>query len=215
MPKNLGVISDGKDTPTKDYADAHGPVTDVQVNGTSVLNNGVANIPQGTAYDRGVFLLATTSDFKSGQSTARVVTPAGQDRSIFYGLAKAAGDSTQSASSNAAGVYTEDAKSKISDMLNAPVSVSGSTPTITAKSGVQYICGEVSTLAITVPKSGCFDVVFDSGSTATVLSFTLPTGYTKEWANGFDDTALDANTTYEINIMIVGTKCLGVACAWA
>ena len=100
--------------------------------------------------------------------------------------------------------------SKISDMLNAPVSVSGTTPSITALAGIQYICGEVSTLDITLPASGCVDVVFESGSTPTVLTVTPPTGMTMKWANGFDPSSLDANTTYEINIM----NGLGVAVSW-
>ena len=95
-------------------------------------------------------------------------------------------------------------------MLNAPVSVSGSTPTITALPGIQYICGEVATLDITLPASGCIDVVFQSGSTATVLTVTPPTGVTVRWANSFDPTALEADTTYEINVC----DGLGVAGAW-
>jgi hypothetical protein len=69
-------------------------------------------------------------------------------------------------------------------------------------------------LDITLPASGCIDVVFESGSTATVLTITPPTGMTVEWANGFDSTALEANMLYELNIKMVGTKCLGVAGAW-
>ncbi|MBQ1554305.1 MAG: hypothetical protein IIZ68_02480 [Clostridia bacterium] len=137
--------------------------------------------------------------------------PSGQHRSAFYGLAKAAGDSTQSASSNAVGTYTEAAKSAISQMLSAPETVSGSTPSITAKPGVQYICGEVSTIDITVPESGIIDVIFESGSTPAVLTVTPPTGKTMKWAGGFDPTSLEANTTYEINIM---NGCLGVGAAW-
>jgi hypothetical protein len=104
-------------------------------------------------------------------------------------------------SSNAVGNYTESAKSAISQMLNGSVSVSGSTPSITALPGVQYICGECATLSITTPASGIVDIVFESGSTPTVLTVTPPTGMAMKWANGFDPTALDANTTYEINVM--------------
>ncbi len=99
------------------------------------------------------------------------------------------------------GVYTEAAKSAISQMLDAPETVSGSTPSITAKAGVRYICGECATLDITTPASGIVDVVFTSGSTPTVLTVTPPTGMTMKWANGFDPTSLEANTVYEINIM--------------
>lgn len=96
----------------------------------------------------------------------------------------------------------------------AVINVSSSTPSITAVADTQYICGEVSTLDITLPASGIVDVVFESGSTPTVLTITPPTGMTVEWANGFDSTALEADTLYELNIKMVGTKCLGVAGAW-
>ena len=95
-------------------------------------------------------------------------------------------------------------------MLDAPETVSGSTPSITAKAGVRYICGEVSTLTIVVPASGIIDVVFTSGSTATVLNITPPSGKTVTWANGFDPTSLEANTVYELNIM----DCKGVVGTW-
>ena len=108
------------------------------------------------------------------------------------------------------GVYPEAQKSAISTMLNGPVTVSGTTPSITALPGIQYICGECATLDIALPASGCIDVVFQSGSTPTVLTVTPPTGVTVKWANGFDPTALEANATYEINIM----NGLGVAVSW-
>lgn len=199
------------------------PVTDVQVNGTSILQDGVANVPVADAITPGVVKVINTYGLDVGTSGQHAnyirivpapnnrikcsdgyynpVTTSIQHASTFYGLAKAAGDSTQSASSNTVGAYTESAKSAISEMLNGSVSVSGSTPSITALPGVRYVCGECSTLDITVPASGVIDVVFDSGSTATVLTITPPTGQTVKWANGFDPTSLDANTTYEINIM--------------
>lgn len=207
------------------------PATDIQIDGTSIINNNIANIPKATESGLGVVKVspgnglkmneqgailisaADSSDVKLGTASQKPIVPSYQHMAAFYGLAKAAG-SDEKNSVLPAGQYTETAKSKISNMLNAPVSVSGTTPIITAMAGVQYVCGEVSTLAITIPESGCFDVVFESGSTATVLTFTLPTGYTLEWANGFDDTSLDADTTYEINIKVVGMKCLGVAGSW-
>ena len=92
-----------------------------------------------------------------------------------------------------------------------PETISGSTPSITAKAGVRYICDECSTLDITVPSSGIIDVVFQSGSTPTVLTVTPPTWMTMKWANGFDPTSLEANTVYEINIM---DGCYGVVGTW-
>ena len=204
------------------------PVQDVQVNGVSVLQNGVANVPIASvdvfgatkiargkglykASDDGIGLYpATDAQVKQGNDNAFALTSNKTYEIAFYGLAKAAGDRTQSASSNAVGTYTDSAKSAISTMLNGPVTVSGTTPSIAALSGIQYVCGEVSTLDITLPASGCVDVVFTSGSTPTVLTVTPPTGVTVKWANGFDPTALEANTTYEINIK----DGLGVAASW-
>ena len=228
------TITDKNGTTTATVTDGTTPtahVTDVQVNGTSILNNGVANIPKAasstfglikTGSANGIYVnadgeayvaCAPSSQIKAGENMYRPITPFKQHESTFYGLAKSAGDSTQSASKNAVGTYTETALSKISDMLNAPVSVSGSTPSITAKSGVQYVCGECSTLSVTAPASGCIDVRFTSGSTATVLTVTsAKTGVTAiKWANGFDPTSLDANTVYEINIL---DGEYGVAAAW-
>jgi len=201
------------------------PVDDVQVNGTSIVENGIANVPVASNATLGVvksrvgdngiqifgngFLgtyVASDNDVKNGIHSYRPIAPNREHSATFYGLAKAAGDTSQSASSNAVGNYTEDAKSKISEMLGGSVSVSGTTPTIVAKSGIRYVCGEVATLDFTPSEKGICDVVFTSGATATVL--TVPS--TIKWANGFDPTSLDANTTYELNIM----DGLGVACAW-
>lgn len=205
------------------------PVQDVQVNGVSVLSGGVANVPVATqnsigvsavANDLGIGITGTTSKLyinkagsiyvKGSTDQYRPIVPYNQHESTFYGLAKAAGDTTQSFSSNTVGNYTDAAKSAISQMLNGSVAVTGTTPTITALPGIRYVCGEVATLDITLPASGIVDVVFESGSTATVLTVTPPTGQTVKWANGFDPTALETNTTYEINI----ADGLGVAASW-
>ena len=191
-------------------------VTDVQVNGTSILDaeTRVAKLPniipngglEVNALNNIAIVRATNNEIKAGSGLSKPIVPYNQHQSTFYGLAKAAGDTTQSASSNAVGAYTEDAKSKIHDMLDAPVTVSGTDPVITAKSGVRYVCGECATLTFTPPASGICDVTFTSGATATVL--TLPS--TVRWANDFDPTSLETNTTYELNIM----NGLGVAVAW-
>ena len=221
---NLEYVAD-----TKTYVDQSipsVPVQDVQVNGTTILNQGVANVPLASSSAPGAVVVtdytyglamrndgnirvynANANQVKAGIEEYRPIVPLRQDSSVFYGLAKASGDSTQASSSNSVGKYTETAQSKISDMLNAPVSVSGSTPSITGKSGIRYVCGTCSTLSITPPASGCIDVVFTSGSTATVL--TVPN--TVKFPAWFDPTSLDANTTYEINIL---DGEYGVVCKW-
>lgn len=74
--------------------------------------------------------------------------------------------------------------------------VTGSTPSITGVANTLYICGECSTLSITPPESGMIDVIFESGTTPTVL--TLGTGIVcPDW---FDSTSLEADTIYELNV---------------
>ena len=206
---------------------------DVQIDGTSILSNGVANIPRAVNNgDYGVVKLGATSngigvhnttklayiisadstDSKQGVAQNNPVAPIRQHLSVFYGLSKVAGEDL-AGDTVTAGQYPEKSLSAISQMLNAPVTVSGSTPSITAKSGVRYICGEVSTLTIVVPASGDVEVIFESGSTATVLTVTPPTGVTAvNWANGFDPTSLDANTRYDL-IFTDGEW--GLAASWA
>lgn len=114
---------------------------DVQVNGTSVVSNGVASIPiailtnvQGegqyglvkinssngiTISSDGCLSVSRADErqYKNANNNYLMVTPYGQHMAAFYGLAKAAGDTTQSASSNAVGTYTEEAKAAIWNML--------------------------------------------------------------------------------------------------
>lgn len=170
-------------------------VTDVQVNGTSVVSSNVANIAT-----------ATTAQVKAGTSTQRPLAPGHQHEAAFYGLAKAAGDTTQANSANAVGEYTETAQSKISEMLDKPVAVSGTTPSITGKAGIRYVCGEVSTISITPPASGTCEVQFTSGTTPAVLTATGVT-----WPEWFDATALEANRIYDLLIIDAS---LGMVMSW-
>lgn len=112
------------------------PVEDVQINGTSILQDGVANVPIASSSDLGVVrsrvgdngiqilsngylgtYVASDSDIKNGIHSYRPISPNRQHAAAFYGLAKAAGDTTQSQSSNAVGTYTEEAKISIQKML--------------------------------------------------------------------------------------------------
>ena len=92
------------------------PVEDVQINGTSILSNGMANVPLASTRVYGVLMAVRDEDAKSGLSTARAVTPARQEKSAFYGLAKAAG-ADMASSSNPVGTYTDEAKVAIQKML--------------------------------------------------------------------------------------------------
>jgi len=195
-------------------------VDDVQVNGTSVVNNGVANIPIAgentigvvkVAYgSQGLYVHSTTNQLiiskasdanvKTGTEQMKPIVPYNQHMSVFYGLAKAAGDTTMSSSSNAVGTYTDSAKASIKAMLGivdgstGTVDISGAAPSITAVENTRYVCGEVSTLSFTPAASGICIVRFTSGSTATVL--TVPN--TVKFPEWFDSTELETNTIYEI-----------------
>ena len=115
---------------------ANSAVTDVKLNGTSIVSSGSANIPvagangqlgvcsidsyygiQANSSGRIYISAATTDNVKGGTYGFNPIVPSHQHEATFYGLAKAAGDSTQSASSNSVGIYTEDAKIKIQKML--------------------------------------------------------------------------------------------------
>lgn len=146
-----------------DYFEDHPTVQDVQINGTSVVQDGVANVPYasdtagvaktGTKY--GIKLLSNTDPtlavdsanlgmIKSPDafqtSAYHPISPKNQHQAVFYGFAKAAGDTTQSASSNAVGIYTEDAKSAIQAMLGVS-SIVGTVEGATASTS--YSIGDV------------------------------------------------------------------------
>ena len=112
-------------------------VDDVQIDGTSILNNGAANIPvagpnqlgvlkvgSGT---RGVNVSSTTDELqinfatavliKSGVNTYCPITPKYVDAAAFYGLASAAGKSMSSVSGATVGVYPDEQKQAIQKML--------------------------------------------------------------------------------------------------
>ena len=91
------------------------------------------------------------------------------------------------------------------DMVGSVVTVSGTTPVITAASGVRYVCGEITTLDFTPCATGICDVVFASGSTPTVV--TLPS--TVKFPDG--SFTAEANKTYEINIL---DGVYGVVMSW-
>ena len=197
-----------------------GTVTDVQVAGQSVVTDGVANVPiakldtigvvrllkngginlSGDDGSRLYIVCSGSNEMKTGTNYYKPVVPGHQHESTFYGLAKAAGADEKN-STLPVGQYTDTAKAAIKAMLDITgecqtVTVTGTTPTITATQNTRYVCGEVTTLDFTPSASGICDVIFQSGATATVL--ILPsTVILPSW---FDATALEANMTYEISI---------------
>ena len=115
-------------------ASGGGDVTDVQIGGTSILDEqGVANIPYGTNAVRGVvvgnesnglyflngipyFVHSPEASYK-GNSSQRAVTIQGKHYAAFYGLAKAAGADMENVSGATVGVYPDAQKIAIQKML--------------------------------------------------------------------------------------------------
>ena len=97
---------------------------DVQVNGTSVLNNGVANVPISGSY--GLITAANDNEIKikcaglartkAGTNAYEPIVASHQHEAAFYGLAKAAG-ADMASSNNSVGTYTDAAKGAIQNML--------------------------------------------------------------------------------------------------
>ena len=112
----------------------NGTVSDVKVNGSSVVTSGVANVPVGGQNTFGVFkagggsygidlsngtiITAPAGDahIKAGSQAYRIIAPSRQHLAAFYGLAKAAGHDEKN-SANSVGTYTDEAKAAIQTML--------------------------------------------------------------------------------------------------
>ena len=197
------------------------PVEDVQIDGTSVVTDKVAEIPiasdtqvgmvkilsqYGIAINKnsGNYLFlnsASSTDIKGESMAYKAIAPYRQHESVFYGLAKAAG-ADEKDSTLPVGQYTDSAKTAIKNMLGVidgggtiSETVTGTDPTITAQNNFRYMCGELYTLNFTPCVSGVCEVIFTSGATPTVL--TLPdTVRMPTWWTG-----VEVNTTYEISIV--------------
>ena len=110
-------------------------VKDVQISGTSILNEGVANIPIASTTREGLVKIGSglliynnktlcinmppSNVIKSGTNIYGSITVSNQHEATFYGLAKAAGHDEKD-STNPVGTYTEEAKTAIQSMLGVP-----------------------------------------------------------------------------------------------
>jgi len=86
------------------------------------------------------------------------------------------------------------------------VSLSGTQITQVGADNTFYVCGELTELTFTAPSVGITGIRFTSGTTPTVLTISGVTA----WMFDFDPTTLEADTTYEINVL----NGIGVA-GWA
>lgn len=133
---DTGAVSVDYCADTKTYVDdavPAVPVQDVQVNGVSVLQNGVANVPAASSSAYGVakvfealgvdmangFLMISPAEpqyIRQGTHERKAIVPKYQHEAAFYGLCKAAG-ADMASSSNPVGTYTDAAKVAIQKML--------------------------------------------------------------------------------------------------
>lgn len=209
-------------------------IDDVQIDGNSIVDSdGVANVPKastsvlgvvmtspayGTAmiYADGILRLdqASVSQIKAGTQGYKPIVPEHQHEATFYGLAKAAGDTSQSSSTYSVGTYTDSAKTAIKNMLDITQdgvhkdTISGTTPSITALPSHRYVCGEIATLSFTPPSDGITQVMFTSGTTPTVITFPNTVIF-PAW---FDPTDLESDTVYDI---VITDGVYGSVMSWA
>lgn len=96
--------------------------------------------------------------------------------------------------SNASGVLINQIIDQV--QISLVENVSGTTPSIVAQPNIRYKCGELTTLSIIPPENGTCDIIFSSGTNATVL--TIPN--TVKFPSWFDPSSLDSSVIYEIMI---------------
>ena len=173
------------------------PVQDVQVNGTSILNNGTANIPIAASDTIGAVKLGDTisvsqsgfinfravgaSEVKGGVSYARALTPERQHASTFYGLTKAAGVDMKD-SSNPVGTYTPEAKGAIQKMLGVSDLIATEENNLVASKA--YAVGDVFTAngklykaTATIATDGA---IITDGASANCEEVTVADGFVKK-----------------------------------
>ena len=94
---------------------ANVPLADTSTAGTVIIGSGL----RVNTSNKLVVNSASSNTIKSGTDLYTPIVPGKQNESVFYGLAKAAGDSTQASSDNTVGTYTDNAKSAIRTMIGA------------------------------------------------------------------------------------------------
>ena len=200
-------INEGTNVEVVDVAEV---LDDTYVKNTDYATSNKAGIVKtdvwyatGLVVSNGILYIAPASDayIKEGNNLRTPIVPRNQHQSVFYGLAKASGDTTQSASDNAVGTYTDEAKIAIKTMLGVHDTydsfieeIDGTDVTITGQPSYRYNCGELYSLTVTPPSSGTIDIRFTSGSTPTVLTLPQTVKMPEWWVE------VEANTIYEMCI---------------
>lgn len=155
-------------------------VDDVQINGTSIIEDNIAKIPvageklgavkigatqgwYGLRTNNGGNILvekAASSTVKNGAEGYQPIVPATQHEAAFYGLAKAAGHDEKS-STLPVGQYSDDAKAAIKTMLDVQDGVDG-------KDGKDGVDGVSPTATVEAVTGGAKVTITDKNGTTTV-----------------------------------------------
>lgn len=193
-------------------------VTDVKVAGTSVVTDGVANIPLASTDNVGVVKLNTTrgidissdgalqihsasiSQIKASNGTYAPIVAGAQHSSTFYGLAKASGDETQSASSNAVGTYTDDAKQSIKEMLGITCFIPVTYDNVEDAYTSDFSYADI----VSLIDKGCYCIVVESG-----LYYPLQGGV-NPIDNTVSFTAIDVDATNGVTSNIITFSASGI-----
>ena len=186
-------------------------VGDVQVNGTSIVTGGVANVPVASSSvlgtvridtskglginDAGIVSVAQASsnNIKSGTRENNPVTPIRQHEATFYGLAKVAGHDEKD-STLPVGEYTSEAKTAIQTMLDVP-----STATVSALAdAVNGLDSDVQGLQTAVQaKADTATVTALSGTVNTLQSDVSELQTDKANQSDFDDLSGNVATLWQ------------------
>ena len=187
-------------------------IKDVQINGSSILNNGVANVPIADSSSLGVMKVnpdnglrilsggtlavyqASDTNIKNATNDFRPIVAKNQHSAAFYGLAKVAGDSTQSASSNPVGTYTDDAKAAIRNMLGS----AASDEVNQIQNAILYTFFDLGNLDYYINSSGQVTYRADSGwgYTESYYPVSPSTTYYFKTNNGIFATEYDSNKNF-------------------
>ena len=215
------------------------PVTDVQVNGSTILNNGVANVPKagnssnamGVVYapgDYGVGILgsgglytarASSAQIKAGNNSSsaalyKPITPQTQHEAVYYALANLAGADMASLTGETVGVYPEAQKAAIQSMLG----VSTGATLIENISGTTPSITALPNVRYICGEISTLSITPPSAGSCEVIftsgstATTLTVPNTVKWPAWFDDEALESNKIYDI---IITDGVYGAVMSWA
>lgn len=182
-------------------------VNDVQINGLSVMSDGVANVPIASSSNLGVskcsssfginaradgylnIVSANSTAIKNGDAIYLPVTTTCQHESAFYGLAKVAGHDEKD-STLAVGEYTDEAKIAIQNMFDVP-----STATVsTLSDAVQDLDSDVQGLQTIVQSKADTSTVTELSGTVSGLQTVVQSKADAQMVSDLSDTVTSLQT---------------------